>query len=176
MEGYKYITLPCKYEDIKDLKAGDKVLVSGVLYTARDQAHMRLLEDMKNNKELAFEVEGAGIYYCGPTPARPEMVVGAIGPTTSYRMDDLTVPLLEKGLKVMIGKGKRNQTVQDGIVKHKAVYLCAIGGAGALYADCIKECKVIAYEDLMAEAVHRLVVKDFPAVVAIDTMGNKMDI
>ncbi|MGL5439144.1 MAG: FumA C-terminus/TtdB family hydratase beta subunit [Filifactoraceae bacterium] len=170
------LKLPCTSESLENLKAGMEVLVSGTLYTARDQAHMRIISDLEKNIDLAFELKGAGIYYCGPTPTRPGQVVGSIGPTTSYRMDDITIPLLEQGMKVMIGKGNRNKVIEEAIKDYKAIYLCAIGGAGALYANCIKSCKVIAYEDLGAEAVHKLEVEDFPVVVAIDVNGNKINV
>lgn len=176
MENITRIKVPCTEKELKNLKAGMEILISGTLYTARDQAHMRIISDLENGKDLAFNLEGAGIYYCGPTPTKPGQIVGSIGPTTSYRMDDITIPLLEQGMKVMIGKGNRNKVIEEAIKTHKAVYLCAIGGAGALYASCIKSCKVIAYEDLVAEAVHELEVEDFPAVVAIDMYGNKINV
>lgn len=170
------LNLPCTEKDLEILKAGMEVLVSGTLYTARDQAHMRIIQDIKDNKALAFDLKGAGIYYCGPTPTMPGQIVGSIGPTTSYRMDDITIPLLDCGMKVMIGKGERSEHIVESIKDYKATYLCAIGGAGALYASCIKSCKVIAYEDLGAEAVHELQVENFPAVVAVDMYGNKISV
>lgn len=168
------INMPVTSEDIKSLKCGDTVTINGTLYTARDAAHKRLIECIKSGKELPFEVEGQGIYYVGPTPAKPGEIIGAAGPTTSYRMDDLTVPLLEKGLKIMIGKGKRNETVIDGMKKYSAVYLAAIGGAGAYISSAIKESEVIAYEDLGAEAIRKIKVEGLQLVVAIDSMGNNI--
>ena len=162
-------------EDItKKLKAGDSILLSGTIYTARDAAHGRLINLLKEGKELPLNIKGEIIYYVGPTPEKQGEVIGAAGPTTSYRMDDLTVPLLEKGLKIMIGKGKRNDVVIEGMKKYKAVYLAAIGGAGAYISNSIKKCEVIAYEDLGAEAVRRLEVKDLQVIVAIDCEGNNI--
>ena len=165
---------PFKEEDIKKLRAGDIVKISGTLYTARDAAHKRMCEAIKNGEELKFNPQGQGIYYVGPSPARPGEVIGSAGPTTSYRMDDLTIPLLEKGLKVMIGKGKRADKVIDGMKKYNAVYLVAIGGAGAYISNCIKECKVIDYEDLGAEALRELKVEDMMLTVCIDSEGNNL--
>lgn len=173
MEKYK-ITLPTTSDELAKLKAGDKVEISGVLYTGRDAAHKRLVMAIENGEDLPFDPEGQGIYYVGPAPSKPGQVIGSCGPTTSYRMDDLTIPLLEKGLKVMIGKGQRNQVVIDGIVKNGAVYLAAIGGAGALISEKIVSSEVIAYEDLGTEAVRKLEVKDFPVIVVIDSEGANM--
>ena len=155
---------PCTSEDIEKLKCGDVVKISGVLYTGRDQAHKRMVAALKEGKELPFDVCGQAIYYVGPAPNKPGEIIGSAGPTTSYRMDDLTVPLLEKGLKIMIGKGKRNDVVIEGMKKYKAVYLAAIGGAGAYISNSIKKCEVIAYEDLGAEAVRRLEVEDLQVI------------
>lgn len=165
---------PFKSEDIEKLACGDVVKLSGVIYTGRDAAHKRMIEAINNNKELPFDVNGAGIYYVGPTPSKEGQVIGSAGPTTSYRMDDLTVPLLERGLKVMIGKGKRSDKVIDGMKEYKAVYLAAIGGAGAYISHSIKKCNVIAYDDLGAEAVRRLEVEDLQLIVAIDCHGNNI--
>lgn len=173
MKKYK-ITLPTTSDELAKLKAGDKVEISGVLYTGRDAAHKRLVTAIENGEELPFNPEGQGIYYVGPAPSKPGQVIGSCGPTTSYRMDDLTIPMLEKGLKVMIGKGQRNQVVIDGIVKHGAVYLAAIGGAGALISEKIVSSEVIAYSDLGTEAVRKLEVKDFPVIVVIDSEGSNM--
>ena len=162
---------PCTNEDIEKLKCGDVVKISGVLYTGRDQAHKRMVAALKEGKELPFDVCGQAIYYVGPAPNKPGEIIGSAGPTTSYRMDDLTVPLLEKGLKIMIGKGKRNDVVIEGMKKYKAV---AIGGAGAYISNSIKKCEVIAYEDLGAEAVRRLEVEDLQVIVAIDCEGNNI--
>ena len=165
---------PCTNEDIEKLKCGDVVKMSGVLYTGRDQAHKRMVAALKEGGELPFDIEGQAIYYVGPTPNKPGEVIGSAGPTTSYRMDDLTVPLLEKGLKIMIGKGKRNDTVIEGMKKYKAVYLAAIGGAGAYISNSIKKCEIIAYDDLGAEAVRKLEVEDLQLIVAIDCEGNNI--
>ncbi len=169
----KKIMLPLTKEKVKDLKSGDQVLLSGIIYTGRDAAHKRLVEAVDND-EVPFDLKDAVIYYVGPAPASPGAVIGSCGPTTSYRMDDLTVPLLEKGLSGMIGKGQRNQTVIDAMVKYGAVYFAAIGGAGALIASSIKSVEIIAYEDLGTEAVRKLEVEDFPCVVVIDAEGNNM--
>lgn len=161
---------PFSEEEIRNLRAGDIVSLSGVIYTGRDQAHKR----MCNAEELPFDIDGQGIYYVGPSPTKPGDVIGAAGPTTSYRMDDLTLPLLEQGLRIMIGKGKRDQKVIDGMKKYGAVYLVAIGGAGAFISNSIKKCDIIAYEDLGAEAVRRLEVEDMVLTVCIDSKGNNL--
>lgn len=166
------LCLPLSEQQRTSLSVGQMVFLTGTLYTARDQAHLRMLQEIKEGKELPIPLLGAAIYYCGPTPARPGNLVGSIGPTTSSRMDKMTVPLLEKGLKLMIGKGKRSQEVVKAIADHEALYLSAIGGAGALYAGCITAMELVAYEDLMAEAIYRIEVKDFPAVVSVDSSGN----
>lgn len=168
------IETPFTREKLKDLKAGDNVLISGVVYTARDAAHKRLVEDYKAGRELPFDPKGACIYYVGPTPTAPGEVIGSAGPTSSYRMDPYSPILLDLGAIGMIGKGRRNQEVIDKIVETGAVYFAAIGGAAAIIKDRIKECEIIAYEDLGAEAVRRLVVKDFPATVIIDSKGNNL--
>lgn len=168
------IDLPLTSESVSSLKAGDTVLLSGELYTGRDAAHKRLIDAIDRNEALPLPIENQTIYYVGPAPAKPGEVIGSAGPTTSYRMDDLTLPLLERGLKGMIGKGQRSDKVIEGMKKHGAVYFAAIGGAGALIASSIIEKEVIAYEDLGAEAIHRLVVKDFPVIVVIDTDGENL--
>jgi len=168
------LDLPADEATLKKLKVGQMVFINGIIYTARDQAHMRMIKELEDGKSLPISLLNAAIYYCGPTPKKPGKIVGAIGPTTSSRMDKLTMPLLEKGMKIMIGKGKRSEEVIEGIKKYKAIYLCAIGGAGALYANCIKSFETAGYEDLMAEAIYKLEVKNFPAVVAIDTEGNNI--
>lgn len=165
---------PLTNKSVESLKSGDQVLISGIIYTGRDAAHMRLVEAIKNKETLPFELEGQIIYYVGPAPAKPGEVIGSCGPTTSYRMDDLTVPLLELGLKGMIGKGTRNETVVEGMQNHKAVYFAAIGGAGALIANAVKSSEIIAYEDLGPEAIRKLVVEDLPAIVVIDSSGNNL--
>ncbi len=156
------------------LKAGDKVLITGVLYTARDAAHKRFIELLDKGEDLPFDLEGQIIYYVGPTPAKPGSVIGSAGPTTSGRMDAYTPRLLERGLKGMIGKGQRNGEVLEAIKKHKAVYMAAVGGAAALIARSIKKAEVIAYDELGAEAVRRLEVEDFPAIVVNDSKGGDL--
>ena len=166
------ISLPLSREEAALLKAGDTVSLSGVMYTARDAAHKRLIELLDAGKPLPFAIEDAAIYYAGPTPAPPGAIIGSAGPTTSSRMDTYTPRLLERGLRVMIGKGKRSDAVIAAIKQSGALYLGAIGGAGALLASCIKAADTIAFDDLGAEAIRRLMVEDFPAVVLIDTWGT----
>lgn len=168
------IRAPFKNDDIEKLVCGDIIKLSGVIYTARDAAHKRMIDAINNNEKLPFDVDGSGIYYVGPSPNKKNQVIGSAGPTTSYRMDDLTVPLLERGLKVMIGKGKRSEEVINSMIKNKAVYLAAIGGAGAYISNTIKKCEVIAYEDLGPEAVRKLEVEDLQLIVAIDYYGNNI--
>ena len=170
----KHISTPLTQEKLKDLKSGDSVLISGTMYTGRDAAHARLVDAINKGEKLPFDPKDAIIYYVGPAPTKPGNVIGSAGPTTSYRMDDLTVPLLELGLTGMIGKGLRSQTVIDSMKKNGAIYFAAIGGAGALIANTIKECEIIAFEDLGPEAVRKLTVVDFPAVVVIDCEGNNL--
>lgn len=168
----KYISTPLNDDVLRDLKAGDYVYISGILYTARDAAHKRMYEALMEKKELPFEIDYSMIYYLGPTPAKEGQVIGSAGPTTSSRMDKYTPMLLEQGLKGMIGKGKRSKEVIDAIQKNKAVYMAAVGGAGALLSKCIKSSEVIAYDDLGTEAIRKLEVKDFPAIVVVDSEGN----
>jgi len=168
------IKTPLTREMVKTLKAGDSCLISGVIYTARDAAHKRLCELVKEGKELPLDIKDSIIYFVGPTPAKPGEVIGSAGPTTSYRMDAYSPTLIELGQTGMIGKGKRGTEVIDAMKKHGAVYFGAIGGCGALLAKCIKEAEVIAYDDLGAEAIRRLVVEDFPAIVIIDSEGNNL--
>jgi fumarate hydratase subunit beta len=157
---------------IRELSAGDRVSLSGVIYTARDAAHARLAEMLARREPMPFDFEGAAVYYAGPTPARPGAATGSIGPTTSGRMDAYSPALIASGLKVMIGKGIRGSLVKEAMIKYGGVYLAATGGAAALIARSVKASEVIAFPDLGTEAVRRLVVEDFPAVVAIDSMGN----
>ncbi len=157
---------------VRSLKVGDEVLLSGIIYTARDMAHKRLCEEINAGNKLPFELEGAVIYFVGPTPARPGKVIGAAGPTTSSRMDAFSPILIAKGLKAMIGKGYRSIEVRDALKKYGAVHLSTIGGAGALLSRHIISAEVIAYEDLGTEAVRKLQVVDFPAVVAYDSYGS----
>jgi len=166
------ITTPLTDEVIEQLHAGDNVLITGTIYVGRDAAHKRLVAALDAGEELPFDPRGQIIYYMGPSPARPGRPIGSAGPTTSYRMDPYAPRLLEVGLKGMIGKGNRSQPVLEAMQKYKAVYFAAIGGAAALIANSIKEAEVIAYPDLGAEALRRLRVEDFPAVVVNDIYGN----
>lgn len=163
---------PLSDEDVSLLKIGDRVLLSGTIYTGRDAAHKRLVQLLSDNEELPFDIKGQVIYYVGPTPAPPGKPIGSAGPTTSYRMDPYAPALMDVGLKGMIGKGPRDQAVIDSIIKNKAVYLAAIGGAAVVVAKAIKEAKVIAYEDLGPEAIRELKVENMPCIVANDTSGN----
>lgn len=174
MSEMKKITTPLTDDVVESLKAGDQVSITGELYTARDAAHKRLVALLDEGKELPFDIKGAVIYYVGPSPAKPGKVVGSAGPTTSYRMDAYAARLMEVGMKGMIGKGARAQHVVDAMVKHKAVYFAAIGGAAALIARSIKSVEIVAYEDLGPEAVRRMVVEDFQAVVINDVHGNDL--
>ncbi len=157
-----------------DINAGDKVYLSGTVYTARDAAHKRIIECINNNSSLPFDLNGATIYYAGPTPTPEGLTIGSCGPTTSGRMDCFTPTLLDLGLACMIGKGERNVAVCNSIIKNKAVYLCAIGGAGALASKCITACEVIAFNDLGCESVKKLEFKDFPLIAAIDCHGGNL--
>lgn len=168
------ITTPLQDGVIQTLKAGDEVEITGVIYTARDAAHIRLLHAIARGEKLPFDMKGQIIYYSGASPAKPGKVIGACGPTTSYRMDDMTPALLALGLKGMIGKGERSDEVIEAMVKHRAIYFAAIGGAGALIARSVKKSEVIAYEDLGAEAIRRLEVEKFKAIVVVDSDGNNL--
>lgn len=170
----KKITLPITDEDIKTLKAGDSVLLTGSIITGRDAAHKRLYELIQKGEKLPVDIKGELIYYVGPAPAKPGYAVGPAGPTSSYRMDKYAPSLLDLGLKGMIGKGARNKEVVDAIVRNKGVYLVAIGGAAALIAKSIKSEEILCYEDLGTEAVRRYEVEDFPCIVAIDSNGNNV--
>jgi len=170
----KKLQAPLTDEDVRSLKAGDEVLVNGIVYTARDMAHKRLCEAIDAGKKLPFELAGAIIYFVGPTPARPGRIIGAAGPTTSSRMDKFSPVLISNGLKAMIGKGYRDGQVRDVLKKYKAVHLATIGGAGALLSKHITSAEIIAYEDLGTEAIRKLQVVDFPAVVAYDCHGNSV--
>ena len=165
---------PLTAEDVEPLRAGDKVTISGTIYTARDAAHKRLIDLLESGQELPLPIEGQVIYYVGPSPASPGRVIGAAGPTTSYRMDAYAPTLIGLGLKGMIGKGKRSDEVKDSMVKHKAVYMAAIGGAGALMARAIKKVRIVAYEDLGPEALREMEVEKLPAIVVNDTEGNDL--
>ena len=168
------LTTPVTREEFAPLKAGDTVLLSGVVYTARDAAHKRLMELLDAGEPLPFPLEGSAIYYVGPTPERPGQVIGSAGPTTSGRMDAYSPRLLDLGQSIMIGKGARNQAVKDAVVRNGAVYLAALGGAGALMAASVRSLEVICWEDLGCEAVRRLEVKDFPLTVILDAHGGDL--
>lgn len=170
----KRINTPLKKEALEKLQAGDYVYISGVIYSARDAAHKRMYETMLDGKEIPMDLSDNIIYYLGPTPAKEGQVIGSAGPTTSSRMDKYTPLLLENGLNGMIGKGKRSKEVIDAIIKNKAVYFAAVGGAGALLSKCIKESEVIAYDDLGTEAIRKMRVEDFPVIVVIDSKGNNL--
>lgn len=170
----KHITTPLTENKIKDLKVGDFVYITGTIYTARDAAHKRMDETLDKNEELPVELKDNIIYYLGPSPAREGKVIGSAGPTTSSRMDKYTPRLLDRGLKGMIGKGKRSKEVIEAIKRNHAVYFAAIGGAGALLSKCIKEAKVLAYDDLGTEAIRELRVEELPVIVVIDSNGNNL--
>jgi len=174
MSNIVYLKTPLTDNIIESFRIGDKVYISGIIYTARDAAHKRLVELIDNGKEIPFNIKNQIIYYVGPSPAPPGKPVGSCGPTTSYRMDVYTPKLLEKGLKATIGKGNRSETVIEAMEKHKAVYFVATGGAAALLANKVKKADVIAYEDLGAEAIMRFEVLNFPVVVANDVYGNDL--
>lgn len=168
----KGLTLPLSDSDIKDLKAGETVLLSGTMLTGRDAAHKRLYELVEKGEKLPIDIKGELIYYVGPAPAKPGFAVGPAGPTSSYRMDKYAPTLLDLGLKGMIGKGARNQDVIDAIVRNGCVYFACVGGAAALIAKSIKKEEILCYEDLGTEAIRRYTVEDFPCIVAIDSYGN----
>ena len=170
----RHISIPFKAEEIQNLKIGDYVYISGTIYSARDAAHKRMTEALAKDNLLAMDLKGNVIYYMGPSPAREGHIIGSAGPTTASRMDKYTPQLLDLGLKGMIGKGKRTQEVKDAMVRNQAIYLAAVGGAGALLSKCIIKSEVLAYEELGTEAIRKMEVKDFPAVVVIDTKGNDL--
>ena len=170
----QYINAPFGAEVTSKLKAGDYVYISGTIYTARDAAYKRMAEALSRGEELPFDIKDQVIYYMGPAPSREGQVIGSAGPTTASRMDKYAPELLDLGLKGMIGKGKRSKAVLDGVVRNKAVYLAAVGGAGALLSKCITSAEVIAYEDLGTEAIRKLTVKDFPAIVVVDCDGHNL--
>ena len=170
----KHITVPMKKETVATLKAGDYVYLTGTVYTARDAAHKRMYEILQEGGELPIDIQGQVIYYMGPSPAREGRPIGSAGPTTATRMDKYAPTLLDLGEKAMIGKGKRSKEVMDAIVRNHAVYFAAVGGAGALLSKCIKKSEIVCYEDLGAEAIRKLEVKDFPVIVVIDSEGNNL--
>jgi len=168
------ISTPLDELTILKLKAGDEILLSGEVYTLRDAGHKRMIEQMESGEALPFDIKDAIIYYVGPSPKKPGEIIGSAGPTTSYRMDAYTPKLLDSGLSGMIGKGDRNEAVIQAIIKNKAVYFAAVGGAAALIADTIVSSEIIAYEDLGTEALRKLIVKDFPCIVVIDREGHNL--
>lgn len=168
------LTTPVTREMLAPLKAGDTVVLSGTVYTARDAAHKRMMERLDAGQPLPFPVEGSAVYYVGPTPERPGQIIGSAGPTTSGRMDAYSPRLLDLGQRIMIGKGARNQAVKDAVVRNGAVYLAALGGAGALMAASVQELEIICWEDLGCEAVRRLEVRDFPLTVVLDAHGGDL--
>jgi len=170
----RILQAPLKNKDVEKLTCGEKVKLNGIIYTARDAAHKRLIQLLEDGKPLPFDIKGQIIYYVGPTPEKPEEVIGSAGPTTSGRMDAYTPRLLEAGLKGMIGKGQRSKEVIKAIARNKSVYFAATGGAGALLAKSIKKSKIIAYEDLGTEAIREIYVENFPCIVAIDFKGRDL--
>lgn len=168
------IQTPLTKAKVKSLTAGDQVLISGTIYSLRDAGHAKLEQLILADAKLPFSIADSILYYCGPSPAKPGSVIGSAGPTTSYRMDDYTPLLLEKGLTGMIGKGQRDQKVVAAMIQHQAVYFGAVGGAGALLAQRIKQVRVIGFEELGTEALREMVVEDFPAIVVIDCQGNNL--
>ena len=170
----KYIKAPLEKEIVKTLRAGDHVYITGTIYTARDAAHKRMDETLREGKELPVPLKDEIVYYMGPSPAREGRVIGSAGPTTASRMDKYTPKLLDLGLGGMIGKGKRSKEVIDAIIRNQSVYFAAVGGAGALLSKCIQESEVVAYDDLGTEAIRRLTVKNFPVIVVIDCEGNNL--
>ncbi|MHC4068687.1 MAG: Fe-S-containing hydro-lyase [Planctomycetota bacterium] len=172
MSKVRKLTTPLSEKDVRSLQAGNEVTINGVIYTARDMAHKRICAAIEAGEEMPFEFEGVVVYFMGPTPARPGQVIGAAGPTTSSRMDAFSPKLIAKGMKGMIGKGYRGEEVRMALKEHGAVHFSTIGGAGALLSKYIVSAEVIAYEDLGTEAIRRLEVVDFPAIVAYDSHGN----
>jgi len=174
MSAIHYLKTPISSADLQNLKIGDKVLITGKIFTARDAAHQRLMQLLDTGQALPFDIRGAIIYYAGPAPARPGRPIGSVGPTTSYRMDKFTPPLLRAGLKGMIGKGERGQNVIDSIVSNQAIYLAAVGGAAVVAAQAVKSARLIAFAELGPEAIYELEVEHFPVFVAIDIYGNDL--
>lgn len=170
----KHITTPITSDITKNLKSGDYVYITGTIYVARDAAHKRMTEALERGEELPFDIKESTIYYMGPSPAREGRPIGSAGPTTASRMDKYAPKLLDLGGKAMIGKGKRTKEVVEAIIRNQGVYFAAIGGAGALLSKCITKSEVICYEDLGAEAIRRIEVKEFPVIVVIDSQGNNL--
>jgi len=167
----KTIHLPFTEQDLLNLKSGEEILLSGVLFTARDAAHKRLVESLDKNEKLPIDLIGNAVYYVGPTPAQPGQIIGSCGPTSSYRMDPYSMILMRKGLRLMLGKGDRGSAFQEVLKETKSVYLITVGGIGALLSKCVKSARVVAYPELGAEAIYELVIEDFPAIVMIDSTG-----
>lgn len=170
----KILNLPAAESQLLELKAGDMIMLSGTILTGRDAAHKRMMGYLNEGRALPFDIVNQGIYYTGPCPAGPGKIIGSCGPTTSYRMDSYTPRLLDLGLKIMIGKGQRSNEVIEAMKRNGAVYLSAVGGAGALIAQCVKEAEVLAFGDLGPEAVYKLQVENLPLIVAIDSQGNDL--
>ena len=170
----RHLNVPFSKDDIKDFETGDVVYFSGVIYSARDAAHKRMIEAYENGEPFPFDIKNQTVYYLGPTPARPGAIIGSAGPTTSGRMDKYTPTLLDKGLIGMIGKGRRSEGVIDSIKRNKCIYFAAVGGAGALLSKCIKASEVIAYDDLGPEAIRKLTVENLPVIVVIDSDGRNL--
>lgn len=170
----KHVATPITEEISQDLHVGDYVYISGTVYVARDAAHKRMMDALDQGKALPFEIKNSVIYYMGPSPARDGQVIGSAGPTTASRMDKYAPKLLDLGNRAMIGKGKRSEAVIEAIIRNKAVYFAAIGGAGALISKCIKKSEIVCYEDLGAEAVRKIEVEDFPVIVVVDSEGNNL--
>lgn len=170
----KHIKTPITSEVTKDLKSGDYVYITGTIYVARDAAHKRMIEALEKGEQLPIDIKDATIYYMGPSPAREGRPIGSAGPTTASRMDKYAPTLLDLGEKAMIGKGKRTKEVIDAIIRNQAVYFAAIGGAGALLSKCITKSEIVCYEDLGAEAIRKIEVKDFPVIVVVDSEGNNL--
>ncbi len=170
----KILRTPITKDMVKDLKAGDSVEITGTIYTARDAAHKRMLENLEKGIPLPIDLNNAAIYFAGPAPAKPGEPIGSVGPTTSYRMDAYSPKTMDLGLTCMIGKGARSKEVIDSMKKNTAVYIGAVGGAGALISECVRSCKVVDYADLGSEAIHELEVENFPGIVIIDCEGNNL--
>ena len=170
----RHLQAPISKEELKTLKSGDYVYITGTIYTARDAAHKRMYETLQNQENLPIDIQDQIIYYMGPSPAREGRPIGSAGPTTASRMDKYTPQLLDLGMGAMIGKGKRTQDVIDAVIRNGAVYFAAVGGAGALLSKCIKRSEVVAYDDLGAEAIRRLEIENFPVIVVIDKDGNNL--
>ena len=166
------LTLPLIYESIGTLRAGDRLILSGTIYTARDAAHQRLISQLRQGKSSPIPLAGQVIYYVGPAPAKEGHTIGPAGPTTSSRLDPYTIPLLARGVKGFIGKGKRSPEIRGALVRHRAIYMAAVGGAAALLSRHIKQSRIVAYEDLGTEAIHEFVVENFPVIVVNDILGN----